>query len=50
MVCTLASGTISKKTLVMLFPAEITFTSFTWKTSRCNFCGQNKKAGFFSGA
>jgi hypothetical protein len=43
MVCTLASGRISEKKLAISFPAKITSTYFTWKTRRCNFCGQNKK-------
>jgi hypothetical protein len=42
MICTLASGKISEKTLAISFPAKLTSTCFTWKTSRCNFCGQNK--------
>jgi hypothetical protein len=43
MVCTLVSGTISVKSLAILFPAEITSTFFTWRTIRCTFGGQNKK-------
>jgi hypothetical protein len=43
MVCALASGRIAEKTREKSFPAEITSTRFTWKMSRCNFGGQNKK-------
>jgi hypothetical protein len=43
MVCTLASGRISEKTLATSFPAEITSTGFPGKSSRCNFGRQNKK-------
>jgi hypothetical protein len=43
MVCTLASGRISEKIFAICFLAKITSTGFTWKTIRCNFCGQNKK-------